>query len=199
MPAAERAEIRDACAKAGIASQRPALAAGRAGRAVDHHAPIARCGRRASMSCAARSSFAPSWAAPISCTARRRSGASAAIADAPARAEEAWAAGAPSRPRRRAWPIASSRWPRPDCNFVNTLAEAADDRAPHRQSGAAHHGRHAGGEPDGARAGGRRRSGAGCRPGLIAHIQFNDRNRRGPGAGRRRIRAGPRGAARNRL
>ena len=27
---------------------------------------------------------------------------------------------------------------RPDCNFVNTLAEAADDRAPDRQSCAAH-------------------------------------------------------------
>ena len=56
-----------------------------------------------------------------------------AIADAPS-APRRPGASRPQAAGRPASPIASSRWPRPDCNFVNTLAEAADVVRAHRQS-----------------------------------------------------------------
>ena len=75
------------------------------------------------MSCAPRSNFVPSWAAPISCTARRRSATSPTPADAK-RAEEAWSdrCGGGAEGGCRLLPGAAGE---PDCNFINTLAEAS--------------------------------------------------------------------------
>ncbi len=94
-----------------------------------------------------------------------------------------WRAGAPW-PRS---PTASSRWPRPDCNFVNTLAEAAEVvrrignpslRIMVDTLAASLHGT----EPVADAIRRWMPSGLGRRM-----SQFNDRNRRGPGQGEDRF------------
>jgi len=112
----KRADIRRACADAGIAvSGLHWLLAAPAG--LSSRPPTARSGRRASMSCAARSSSAPSWAVPIWCTDRRHSAVLRACRCCPG------GGGLDGRGRGGAeggrGPIAWSRSATPDCNFAS--------------------------------------------------------------------------------
>ena len=104
----------------------------------------------------------------------------------------------PSRPPRRGVAYCIEPLARPDCNFVNTLAEAAeivrrignpalrimvDTLAASLM------------EPEPVADAIRRW----MPTGLMAHIQFNDRNRRGPGQGDDKFAPVVRALARNRL
>ena len=183
MPAAERAAVRRRLRGCRDRDQRPALASRRAEGALDHHRRSrgVRSGR--SRSCGGSSSSAPISAATISCTARRRSGASAAMPTRPARAEAAWAAvaagsrgggrdllhraaGARARPTSS---TPSPKRPRSSSRIGNLALRTMIDTS------AAAHGR--------ARAGRGARSSAGCRPGSSPMSSSTTRNRRGPGQG----------------
>jgi sugar phosphate isomerase/epimerase len=117
--------------------------------------------------------------------------------DDASRAEEAWILAA-SRRRRPKVAYCIEPLARPDCNFVNTLAEAADivrrlgnpslrimvDTLAASLM-----------EPEPVADAIRRW----VPSGLVAHVQFNDPQQARAGAGRRPLRAGREGLARNRL
>ena len=159
MPAAKRAEIRKVCADNGLeVSGLHWLLAAPAGLSITS---ADRAVWQKSVDVLRASvDLAPNWAAPIWCTARRRSGAWRRRDDA-SRAEEAWMlAGEQAALAKVAYciePLARAR-----LQFRQYAGRSSRDRAPDRQSGAAHHGRYAGCEPDGARAGSR------CHPALDA-------------------------------
>ena len=179
MPAAKRAEIRTACADAGLeVSGLHWLLAAPAGLSIttsrsrglaeERRRParlgrsLRRAGRRLS-------------GARLAGAAARRHGRT--TPRAPRRRGDRWP---PSRRATARSSIASSRWPGPDCNFVNTLAEAAEivRRIGNPALRIMVDTLAAGLMETEPVADAIRRW---MPTGLMAHIQFNDRNRRGPG------------------